>query len=76
MTGVIVDQRGRRPSEPRERVLRELRVWGTRADVGRSRKDHRWSGRWEGASVSVVGTFRTWLDVRVESVMRGKADIG
>jgi hypothetical protein len=22
------------------------------------------------------GTFRTWLDVRVESVMRSKADIG
>ena len=25
---------------------------------------------------SVVGTFRTWRDVRLESVMRFKADIG
>jgi hypothetical protein len=27
-------------------------------------------------SLSAIGTFRTWPDVRVESVMRSKADIG
>ncbi len=26
--------------------------------------------------MSSVGTFRTWMDVRLESVMRFKADIG
>jgi hypothetical protein len=27
-------------------------------------------------AMSPVGTFRTWRDVRVESVMRSKADVG
>src|ERR1700738_5642217 len=36
---------------------------------------------WEGwgarrPPIPIIGTFRTWLAVRLESVMRGKADIG
>src|SRR5258708_24275317 len=34
------------------------------------------SGRIVIESMSLFGTFRTWRDVRLESVMRTKADIG